>query len=68
MANNRSDIVADPWWKTPSLGNDYTRGRTGVSPTYTSPDSIIGRKDTNKYTLTTSDPATVSGTPGTVLE
>ena len=67
MADDRGDFVAPPWWKTPSIGNDYTRGRTGVSTTYTSPDDIIGRKDTNKFTLTTSDATTVSGTPGTVL-
>lgn len=65
MADDRGDFVAPPWWKTPMT--DYTRSRTGVSATYTSPDDIIGRKDTNKFTLTTTDPTTVSGTSGTVL-
>lgn len=65
MANSRSDIMAPPWWKTPSNG-DYTKGRTGAL-SYNSMDALIGRKDTSKYTLVTSDPTTVSGTPGTVL-
>jgi len=65
MADDRGDFVAPPWWKTPM--DDYTRSRTGVSTTYTSPDALIGRKDTNKFTLTTDDPTTVSGIPGTVL-
>ena len=67
MADDRGDFVAPPWWTTASGNGDYTKYRTGVSTTYTSPDDIIGRKDTNKFTLTTTDPTTVTGTPGTVL-
>lgn len=65
MSDNRGDFQAPPWWMAPS--DDYTKHRSGVSTTYTSPDDIIGRRDTNKFKLVTDDPATVSGTPGTVL-
>lgn len=66
MANSRSDIMAPPWWKKGST--DYTKHRSGVSTTYTSPDAIIGRHDLNKFQLTTNDPTTVSGVPATVLK
>ena len=57
------DFQAGPWWKTTST--DYTKHRTGDLG-YTI-DDLIGRKDTNKYTLVTDDATTVSGTSGTVL-
>lgn len=66
MADDRGDFIADPWWKTPNTG-DYTKGRTGVSTTYTSPDDIIGRRDTTKYKPVTSDPATDTSGAGDVL-
>jgi len=59
------DFQAPPWWLNGSA--DYTRHRTGKL-NYDSMDALIGRKDTNKYLLTTSDPATVSGVPGSLLE
>jgi hypothetical protein len=48
------DFMGTNWWVTvsgagtptpehPSWADDYTRHRSGVSTTYTSPDSIIGR-------------------------
>lgn len=63
MTDNRGDFVAAPWWLSSS--DDYTKHRTGDIG-YTV-DDIIGRKDTNKFTLTTNDPTSVSGTSGTVL-
>lgn len=63
MTDNRGDFQPGPWWLTES--SDYTKHRTGTLG-YTV-DDIIGRKDTNKYTLVTDDPTTVSGTSGTVL-
>jgi len=63
MTDNRGDFIAPPWWVGSS--DDYTKYRTGDIG-YTI-DDIIGRKDTNKYTLVTDDLATVSGTSGTVL-
>lgn len=60
----RNDFTAPPWWTTPP-SDDYTKHRTGAI-TYTM-DDLIGRKDTNKFTLVTSDVTTVSGNPGTVL-
>lgn len=62
--NHRGDFIAPPWWKKNT--DDYTRNRTGELG-YTM-DALIGRKDVNKYVLTTTDPTTVSGTPGTLLK
>lgn len=59
-----TDFQAPPWWKNNS--DDYTKSRSGL--VYTSVNDIIGRKDTNKFILTTTDPSTVSGTSGTVLK
>jgi len=57
------DFQTPPWWKNGV--DDYTRSRSaGVSYTM---DDLIGRSDAQKYTLTTDDPTTVSGTGGTVL-
>lgn len=61
--DNRGDFISPTWWNNPT--DDYTKHRTGTL-NYTV-DDIIGRKDINKYKLVTDDPATVSGTPGTVL-
>jgi hypothetical protein len=58
-----TDFQAPPWWKNGS--EDYTRNRS-VGVDYTV-DDLIGRHDVQKYTLSTNDPATVSGTEGTVL-
>lgn len=65
MADDRGDFVAPPWWKTPMT--DYTRSRTGVSTTYTSPDDIIGRVDATKYKPITSDPTTLASGVGDLL-
>lgn len=71
MTTSLNDFIAPPWWK---IGNtvsgtgwvdDYTRSRSAGAD-YTV-DDIIGRSDAKKYTLTTDDIATVSGTPGTLL-
>ena len=61
MSSN-DGYMQPPYWTTMSgiKENDYTRGREPVSYTM---DDIIGRPDYIK----TSDPATASGTPGTVL-
>lgn len=58
-------MVSSPWWATTSgLPNDYTRFRTShVSYTV---DDKIGRRDYQKYTLSTDTPTTVSG-EGTIL-
>jgi len=57
------DFQTPPWWKNGP--DDYTRSRsTGVDYTV---DSLIGRHDAKKYTLSTDDPVTVSGTEGTIL-
>ena len=57
------DFQTPPWWKTGP--DDYTRNRSaGVDYTM---DDLIGRVDVKKYTLSTNDPATVSGTDGTIL-
>lgn len=58
-----TDFIAPPWWKTES--DDYTRSRS-VGVDYTM-DAMVGRHDAQKYTLSTDDPATVSGTKGTIL-
>lgn len=55
---NHKDFMNDPWWKTPVANGDYTKRRAAVSYTM---DDLIGRNDVNKYTLTTNDPTTVSG-------
>lgn len=60
---NMGDSMAPPWWKTPT--DDYTKRRSGALG-YTM-DDLIGRKDSNKYILTTNDPTTVSGSSGTLL-
>lgn len=60
---NHEDFMNEPWWKTPTANGDYTKRRAAVSYTM---DDLIGRNDVNKYTLTTNDPATVSGS-GDVL-
>lgn len=65
MADDRGDFVAPPWWKAPN--NDYTKSRSGVSTTYTSPDKLIGRKDATKYKPVTSDPATDTAPAGDLL-
>lgn len=62
---NNKDIINSPWWKAPLVNGDYTQRRTGALG-YTV-DDLIGRKDCNKYILTTSDPTTVSGSGGTLL-
>ena len=62
MSDNK-DFIAEPWWKTGP--DDYTRNRS-VGVDYTM-DDLIGRHDTKKYSLATDDPATVSGTEGTIL-
>ena len=61
MASNDGYMVP-PWWTTMSgiVDEDYTRGRAAA--TYTV-DDIIGRPDYIK----TTDPATASGTAGTIL-
>ena len=57
------DFQTPPWWKNGH--DDYTRSRSaGASYTV---DDIIGREDVKKYILSTDDPATVSGTDGTIL-
>jgi hypothetical protein len=58
------DFINGPWWNTGP--DDYTKHRSGKL-NYSSMDDLIGRKDTSKYTLTTDDPTSVSGTSGTVL-
>lgn len=57
------DFQAPPWWKTGP--DDYTRNRS-ADVDYTM-DDLIGRSDVKKYSLATDDPATVSGTDGTIL-
>ena len=53
------DFIAPPWWVTvsgagtedaevESWADDYTRHRSGVSATYTSPDNLIGRTKTGR--------------------
>lgn len=53
------DHVSPPWWTTvsgagtdnpevESWADDYTRHRSGTSPTYTSPDDLIGRAKTGR--------------------
>lgn len=62
MSDNK-DFIMEPWWK--QTKDDYTKYRsTGVDYKV---DSLIGRHDAKKYSLTTNDPATVSGTEGTIL-
>lgn len=56
---NNKDIMNSPWWKAPVKSGDYTKRRTGALG-YTM-DDLIGRRDSNKYTLTTDTPTTVSG-------
>jgi len=58
------DITTPPWWIGP-VTDDYTRSRS-AGATY-KVDDLIGRRDYTKYKLVTSDPATVSGVPGTLL-
>ena len=57
------DFQAPPWWRNGP--DDYTRNRS-ADVDYTV-DDLIGRSDVKKYMLTTDDPATVSGTDGTIL-
>jgi hypothetical protein len=64
MAENSDNPIGTPWWVN-SLPNDYTRSRSGLQ--YSSVNKIIGRQDSYKYTLTVSDPTTVSGKDGKVL-
>lgn len=62
MSDNK-DFIAEPWWKNGI--DDYTRSRSaGVNYEI---DSLIGRHDAKKYSLTTDTPVTVSGTEGTIL-
>lgn len=53
------DFVAPPWWtvvsgagtdsaEMESWADDYTRHRSGVSPTYSGVDDIIGRIKTGR--------------------
>lgn len=63
---NNVDIMNSPWWKAPVASGDYTKARTGALG-YTM-DDLIGRKDSNKYVLMTTDPTTVSGSGGTLLK
>ena len=58
------DFQAPPWWTTASGSEDYTKSRS-AGTSYTM-DDLIGRRDAQKYTLTTDDPTTVSGV-GTIL-
>lgn len=58
------NFMGTPWWVTTTASgsryaNDYTLHRS-TAVTYTM-DDLIGRKDAKKYTLTTDDPSTVSG-------
>jgi len=77
MTTMDKDFQAENWWATVSgagtpnaavetWADDYTRHRSGGLE-YSSPDDIIGRQDYYKYTLTTNDPATVSGQDGKIL-
>lgn len=61
MSSN-DGFMQPPWWTTMSgiEANDYTRGRAATTRTV---DDYIGRYDYIK----TSDPATASGTAGTIL-
>lgn len=61
--DNRGDFIGNP--QITNAVGDYTKTRTGALG-YTI-DDLIGRKDTNKYKLVTDDPATVSGTSGSIL-
>ena len=56
---NNLDFIAPPWWITvsgagtsdaevASWADDYTRHRSGISTTYTSVDSVIGRDKTGR--------------------
>lgn len=62
---NRGEAIGTPWWVN-SMPADYTQRRTGAI-TWTVDDKI-GRKDVTKWTLTTSTPADVTGTPGSILK
>lgn len=53
------DFMAENWWATvsgagtedavvASWADDYTRHRSGISTTYTSPDDLIGRIKTGR--------------------
>lgn len=64
MTVNSDNPIGTPWWIN-STATDYTRSRSGLQ--YNSPDKLIGKKDYYKYTLTTNDPATVSGKDAKVL-
>lgn len=61
MSSN-DGFMQPPYWTTMSgiRENDYTRGRAASPRTV---DDYIGRPDYIK----TDDPATASGTPGTIL-
>jgi hypothetical protein len=61
---NRPAPIGTPWWIY-DPAPDYTQRRSGLQ--YDSPQDLIGRKDVYKYTLTTNDPATVSGHDAKVL-
>lgn len=71
MSINDNDFFGAPWWLTisgasiPHWATDYTRSRSGLG--YITPNAIIGRQDYQKYSLTTDNPNTVSGTTGTIL-
>ena len=72
-----SDFMASPWWVTisgagtgesvtDSWAEDRTRHRSGISDTYTSPDSLIGRTKTGREldnALLTSTAVKEEGTP-----
>jgi hypothetical protein len=61
--DHSNENMGTPWWIYET--NDYTKKRSALQ--YSSPDKIIGKKDYYKYTLTTNDPATVSGHDAKVL-
>ena len=63
MSANANNPIGTPWWIFST--SDYTRSRSGLQ--YDSVDDLIGKKDYYKYTLTTTDPTTVSGKDGKVL-
>ena len=48
------DFITSNWWVVTASGTnnwsiDYTRYRSGVSTSYTSPDDLIGSNKSGKY-------------------
>ncbi len=60
---NNVDTIGTPWWVFNS--DDYTRKRTGALG-YTIND-LIGRRDSNKFKLTTDDPAATGAGSGNLI-